>query len=124
MLLALVLGAGDLARLGYHAITLTHAARAGASYGGQTVGHSTDGNGIRAAAEAEAANIGSITVTSQQVCECGGTAVSCGQATCSGYGALLAYLEVSVNADFTTLVPYPGIPTTVPVTRTARTRVQ
>ena len=87
ILILLVFGAGDFGRLWYHAITLTHAARAGAAWGAQSNGHLTDITGIKLAAEGEAQNIGPITVTSQRVCECAaGAVVACTTSSCAGYG--------------------------------------
>ena len=126
LLLLMVFGAGDFGRIMYHAITLTNAARAGAAFGGQSNGHSGDTAGIQATAQQEATNIGTITVTSQQVCECsGGTSVSCMTSTCAGYGAPMAFVEVTTSAPFTPLTAsFPGIPGTANVTRTAKIRVQ
>ena len=70
LLLLLALGAGDFGRMLYAAITLSHAARAGAAYGAQTNGHAADGPGIELAAQSEAQDIPPIVVTSQPVCEC------------------------------------------------------
>jgi hypothetical protein len=109
----------------YYAITLSQAARAGAAYGAQDVGHIGDAAGIRQSAEEEAQNIAPIAVTSQRVCECtGGTPVACTTASCGGYGAPRAFVEVTATRTFTTVAPYPGIPNTVPLSRTAKVRVQ
>ena len=126
LLLLLVLGVGDFGRIMYHAITLGHAARAGAAFGSQSVGHLTNTAGIRTAAEEEAQNIGTIGVSSQRVCECtGGTAVSCQTSNCSGYGAPKAFVEVTTTINFTPLsAVVPGIPNGTLLTRTAKVRTQ
>ena len=125
LLLLMVLGVGDFGRVLYRAITLSHAARAGAAYGAQGGGHAGDAAGIRQAAEEEAQDIAPITVTSQRICECtGGAAVSCMMASCGSYGAPRAFVEVTATQTFATLVPFPGIPSTVPLSRTAKVRVQ
>lgn len=88
-------------------------------------GHAGDAAGITLAAQAEAQNIGTITVTPQRVCECmGGGAVSCTIASCGSYGAPRAFVEVTVSRTFSTLVPFPGVPSTVPLSRTAKVRLQ
>lgn len=123
--LLMCLGVADFGRVLYRAITLSHAARAGAAYGAQSNGHTGDAAGIRQAAEAEAQNIAPITVTSQRVCECtGGAPVSCTTVSCGGYGAPRAFVEVTATQTFTTLVPFPGIPNTVPLSRITKVRVQ
>ena len=125
LLLLLCLGVGDFGRMLYRAITLSHAARAGAAYGAQSNAHTGDTAGIRLAAQQEAQNIGTITVTSSRICECTiGTAVSCTTASCAGYGAPRSYVRVTTSQTFSTVVPFPGIPSTVPLNRTAKVRVQ
>ena len=125
LLLLMALGVGDFGRIMYAAITLSHAARAGAAYGAQSNGYAGDVPGILQAAQDEAQNIAPITVTSQRVCECpGGAAVSCALASCAGYGAPRAFVEVTVSRTFSTLVPFPGVPSSVPLSRTAKVRLQ
>ena len=125
LLLLMALGVGDFGRVMYTGITLSHAARAGAAFGAQSTGHAGDVAGIRQAADEEAQNIAPIVVTSQRVCECtGGAAVSCTLASCGGYGALRAFVEVTTTRTFSTLVPFPGIPSSVPLSRTAKLRLQ
>ena len=126
LLLLLVFGAGDFGRVMYYGITLENAARAGAAFGAQSTGHLTDSTNIRTAAQQEAQNIGSITVTSSRVCECpAGTAVSCGTNSCAGYGAPLAFVEVTATTTFTPLTgAFPGIPASTLLSRTAKVRAQ
>ncbi len=125
LLLLMALGVGDFGRIMYTAITLAHAARAGAAYGAQSNSHAGDVPGIVLAAEEEAQDIAPIAVTSERVCECtGGAAVSCTLASCGGYGAPRAFVEVTVTRTFSTLVPFPGVPSSVPLSRTAKVRLQ
>lgn len=125
LLLLMVLGVADFGRVLYRAITLSHAARAGAAYGAQSNWFTVDAAGIQQAAEEDAQNIGAITVTSQPVCECtGGTPVSCTGGSCAGYGVPRVFVQVTTTQTFQTVVPYPGIPNTVSLTRTAKVRVQ
>ena len=125
LLTLLLVAAGDFGRVMYSSITLSHAARSGAAYGSQSAGHSTDTDGIRLAAQAEAQNIGTILVSSQQVCECtAGTPVACTTPVCGTYGVPLAFVEVTAVHTFTMLVNYPGLPSTIPLTRRAKLRVQ
>ncbi len=126
LLLVLVFGVGDFGRVMYHALTLTNAARAGAAYGSQSNGHSTDSTGIIQAAQEEAQNLGTITVTTQQICECtGGSATACSTASCSGYGAPMSFVEVTTSDTFVPLTgSFPGIPASTLITRVAKVRVQ
>ncbi len=126
LLLLMVLGVGDFGRVMYHGITLGNAARAGAAYGSQSTGHLADTTGIRVAAEQEALDIGAITVSSQRVCECtGGTVVPCTTASCAGYGAPMAFVEVTASETFTPIsASFPGIPGATALARVAKVRVQ
>ncbi len=125
LLVLMVLGVADFGRMLYHAITLSHAARAGAAYGAQNSGFAGDTAGIQQAAEAEAQNIAPIAVTSDRLCECTGSApVSCTTPSCGSYGAPLAFVEVTATHTFDTIATFPGLPSTVPLSRTAKMRVQ
>jgi Flp pilus assembly protein TadG len=124
LLLLLFLGAMDFGRVMYWSITLTHAARAGAQYGVQSTAIADKSTAIRAAALAEAQDIGAIGVNSRRYCLCPPqTSVVC-TSTCSGYGPPRVFVEVTTDATFRTLVPWPGIPATVPMVRTASMRLQ
>lgn len=127
LLLLLVLGVGDFGRIMYHGITLGNAARAGAAYGAQSsTQYLGESAGIRLAAEEEAQNIGPITVTSQRVCECtGGAVVACTTISCPGYGAPMAFVQVTTNTTFTPISSsFPGIPGATTLTRVAKVRAQ
>ncbi len=125
LLVVMTLGVGDFGRVLYTAITLSHAARAGAAYGAQGNGYAGDAAGIQQSAEQDAQNITPIIVTSQRVCECtGGATVSCTTSSCGSYGAPKAFVEVTAARTFQTLVAYPFLPNTVALSRTARIRLQ
>jgi Flp pilus assembly protein TadG len=125
LLLLMALGIGDFGRVVYDSIVLSHAARAGAHYGAQSNATTADSAGIRQAALQEAQNIPTIGVTSLRICECPGTGeVSCTTATCGAYGVPQVFVQVTTTATFETLSRYPGIPASVPLSRTARVRRQ
>ena len=55
----------------------------------------------------------------------GGTVVACTTASCAGYGAPLAFVEVTASETFTPIsVSFPGIPGATVLTRVAKVRVQ
>ena len=116
----------DFGRVMYAAVTTTNAARAGAGYGAQHVGTIIDAAGIKTAAlqdatdlPVDASNAESVIVSSQRICRCAGSTsnVSCETLPCSG--DIEQYVEVTANRTFTTLVPYPGIPEEIEITRSA-----
>src|SRR5580698_5572215 len=63
VLILLAFGTGDFGRLMYDAIVVSHAARAGAAYAATTNANAENSNGISQAAQSEAQNLGTITVT-------------------------------------------------------------
>ena len=121
ILLLLAIGVADYARLYYTGITVTNAARAGAVYGADPA---TTFDQIIAAAQADASPTTLDTVTVGRYCVCPGSGagtgvVDCTTATCPlSYGVPQAYDTVRVRKDFTLLVPFLGLPSTLPVVRT------
>jgi Flp pilus assembly protein TadG len=128
LLLMLALGAGDFGRVMYASIVLSHAAHAGVQFGSQDVGSAANLADIEQAARDEARNIGTIGVVARVECERQdqpGTLVDCAETTCpAAYGEPRVFSEVTTTFTFQTLVPYPLIPNTVSLSRTARIRVQ
>lgn len=121
----------DFGRVMYTAITTTNAARSGAGYGAQHVGTIIDKAGIKTAAlkdatnlPVDASNAESVIVSSERICRCAGDSsnVSCETLPCSG--DIEQYVKVTANRTFTTLVPYPGVPKEIDITRSATMRVK
>ena len=125
----LLIGTIDFARVYYAAMAVSQAARAGAAYGAQSVAKSGDDAGMAQAALTTANLDLTPAVTAASVhathwCACAdGTQVSCASGTCTE-GVPRVYVSVEVDRTFQTLFPYPGIPSTVRLNRTATLRVQ
>src|SRR5689334_2953272 len=83
VLLLVLLGAIDFARVYYASITLINAAEVGAQYGSKTVSASTDTNGMATAATNDASDLTGVTATAAQSCTCSGTSQAC-NGTCNG----------------------------------------
>jgi hypothetical protein len=110
----------EMGRLGYLAMTLDDAARAGAQYGSQN--YTTDGNisGMTTAATNAATNINGtkwwgssagFSTSASSFCECNnGTVVTC-PGTCSS-GAPLIYVQVKTQANYVPFLQVPGLPST------------
>ena len=136
MLILLLLGAMDFGRVFYKAMAVTHAAEAGVQYGAQSVGKSFDTSGMTSAAAAAATDITGFSATAyppgsaQNPCECWSassgteTVMPTCTSSCPSPSVVRIYATVTGTAVFTTVVPYPGIPHTVPITRTAWRRAQ
>lgn len=122
-MLLLCCGTMDFARVVYAGIEIASAARAGVQYGALTPGNSGDTSGMAQAALTDAADLGStVTASASNFCTCSGATVDC-TSTCSGI-APEGYVSVTANYTFNSLLPYPGIPQTVLLSRTAKMRVQ
>ncbi len=125
LLLLMVLGICDFGRVYYTAITLAHAARAGAAYGSQSNASASDIAGMEQAAREEAQDLDGISVTAERFCECpdAGT-VDCVTGICVAGVAPELYVKVTASKTFKTLVSYPGIPDTLQMSRVAIVRAQ
>lgn len=132
-LLLLLVGVIEMGRYAYIGILVGNAARAGAAYGTQSLVKSVDTAGINTAADNDfqnnGQNVSSLTVTSSVSCGCdsGGTITT---ATCTGTGAgtcatgqWAVTLTVTASGTFSSLFHYPGIATSISITRTAVMRV-
>ena len=123
VMLLLWCGTMDFARVVYAGMEVASAARAGVQYGALTPGHSGDTTGMSTAAKADAADLGTaVTATASNYCTCSGSTTAC-TSTCSGVKPN-GYVSVTANYTFNTLIPYPGVPQSVVLSRTAKMRVQ
>jgi len=136
--LVLFIGILDFGRVYYSAIAVSHAARAGVQYGAQDNVKSGDFAGMRQAASDALGDVSNFTVTACRYCRCAdgtGSCTSCnagGDCCSTGSGCLgtcssdapQVFVQVTVDKVFTTLFPYPGLPSTADLNRIATMRVQ
>lgn len=125
-LILLTIGIIDIGRFARESITIGNAARAGAQYGAYTSTNSTDTVGIASAAQSDATDIAlaATDVSSSTYCSCGGTpgvtVTDCNPTpTCANSDHIDLFVRVTVSKSFTSLITYPGIPTTHTLTKTA-----
>ena len=122
-LLLLCCGVMDFGRVVYAGIEIANAARAGVQYGALTPGHSGDTDGMEEAAIADAGDLGkTVTASAGNFCMCGSSKVDC--TTSCGLEKPAGYVTVTANYTFNTLFSYPGVPSQVALSRTAKMRVQ
>lgn len=123
-ILLLLIGVVDYGRAFYTSVTVANAARAGADFG-QRDGALTAFNtpGIVAAAQADGNEAGTLTLSTSRVCECGGAARAC-STFCSGGAAPEVYVVVTASKTLNTYFPYPGLPSSITISRTATFRSQ
>lgn len=136
LLLFTLIGSVDVGRAVYEAIALSSAAHAGAQYGGITPENAGNTNNIRTAVLRNLTDSfgyregnDHVDVVITRRCACGngtnpGTTVPCETTTvCAfGAGAPRTYVRVSVTSNFSPLIPYPGLPSTFVISRTAEMR--
>jgi hypothetical protein len=122
LLALLAIAAADYGRIFSASIAVANAARTGAQWGGHTNG---DGAAMIAAARADAAPLNLDVVTAGRYCTCpDGTTPVCSTGNCGTYGAPQAFDTVRVAEDVPLIFRYPGLPTTISVTRTVVFRAQ
>jgi Flp pilus assembly protein TadG len=126
-LIILMLGATDFGRVFFAAVELSNAVTAGAEYGSRVKSMATNVAGIKSVVTSDAADLSGVTFpsdpTSYCTCPGSGTHIAC-TTTCTGYGKPKEYVSVTANYTWTALVPWPGIPNTVALSRTVVMRAQ
>ncbi|MGH8014015.1 MAG: TadE/TadG family type IV pilus assembly protein [Candidatus Binataceae bacterium] len=128
-----LLVAVEMGRLGYLAITLDDAARAGAQYGAENFTTDGDFSGMRQAAINDAFNIDGSTwwgssagfsANATNFCQCqDGTRVSCTDGSCSA-GVPAIFVQVNTQANYVPMFDYPGLPAQFTLKGSATMRVQ
>ena len=109
-LLAVV--SADAGRAFFVGIEVTNAARAGVEYGIQNSTTAGDISGMETAATNDGNGIAHLKAKAKTYCQCGsGSATSCPLP--SSCNDPRGYVEVDTSAPFTTLLSYPGIPTSL-----------
>jgi len=136
LLLLLSIGVIEMGRYAYIGILVGNAARAGADYGAQSLAQAADTTGIQTAADNDFQSNGqpvsNLTVNSSTACGCdsGGTttAQTCTVAsanTCTSVSKQVWVVTLSVTASgtFRPMFTYPGVPSSVALSRTSTMRV-
>jgi Flp pilus assembly protein TadG len=140
MLMVLALGVIEIGRYAYIAILVGNAARAATAYGAQSLPQSADTVGITAAAVADFQSNGQDATklqvpSSNQITTCGcdnaGAVVTANcdpqvnpsAGTCTGGAHWVVTLSVTASGTWDSLFGYPGLPTTITVSRTSSMRV-
>lgn len=144
VLLVLLLGVVEIGRYAYISILIGNAAHAGAFYGAQGNGFANDTTGIARAAEYDFAGttsgtsstnglqVSDLNVTSAVSCGCdsAGTITTFGcttatnpfAGTCAS-GSWVVVVSVTCSGTFNALFNYPGIPSSLNISKTAYMRV-
>jgi Flp pilus assembly protein TadG len=123
LLFMLALGVADFSRVFHASVAVSNAARAGAQY---AITKNAYGNptGIDTAAKNDSGSRVPVTTTSSYYCRCpdgSGFAASCSPLPACQYEA---WVSVTTNHTFTTLVDYPGVPHSTVLSSTAQMRIR
>lgn len=125
VLFPLLLGVVDFGRAYYLGIEVSQAAHTAALYGSQ---NPTDTTGMINAAVADAPDVPNFTtssVTATYGCECsnGSSPVaSCASSPACGTMNVVDYVQVNTSASYSSMLPYPGIPSPLILSGSARMR--
>jgi len=126
VLLLLLIGVIDMGRAYYLSIEVANAAFAGAQYGVKS--QDTSLTDIEAAATNDASDVPGISATATLGCECSNDAGSaqtpCSTAppTCSG-NTLVQFVQVATTATYSTLFPWPALPSSYTLNGNAKLRL-
>jgi Flp pilus assembly protein TadG len=124
LLVFIAVGIMDYGRVYFSSIAVANAARAAAEWGAQNIATATMTTAIQDFGKLDGAEAAPITVTaSPPIYKCGGTVVSFSD-TCVGYGVPRVYVEVTASKVVALLIKYPGLPTSVTISRKATFRAQ
>lgn len=111
ILVALLLGTTEFARVEYVSIEVSNAALAGVQYGGQNVTAAADTSGIQNAAQNDVPSFTLGTTTATTACTCSdGASSTCSRGDCPG-ADIETILTVETQATISPLVHLPGLPT-------------
>ena len=124
VLILLLLGASDFARVYFLSNEVDTAARAGVQYGASSTSNTVDFTGMQNAALNDAPDIKGMTAVASQFCQCPGTTTTFSCSTKNTCSDKRIYIQVSTTATFTTALPWPGLPKSLPVHANAMMRVQ
>jgi Flp pilus assembly protein TadG len=123
VLIFLLIGLIDVGRYTTYAIMTANAARAGAQYGAQNLTTALDTAGVQAAALRDGQNLTNFSApTLTHLCSVGGGALgACPSRPVPPH--TVYYVKVQVNGTFNSLLDYPGIPSSIPVSGSIVMRV-
>jgi Flp pilus assembly protein TadG len=124
LLTLLAIGVADFGRMYFTGIAVTNATRAAAQYGVQSTVTTGNFAAIDQTARNDAADLGTITVSSSRFCRCSDGSTPACTGTCPSYGGPQVFVQVTASKTYSFLIGYPGLPSTIAITRTATFRAQ
>jgi Flp pilus assembly protein TadG len=116
VLMMILVGGVELARIEYASIEVANAAKAAVQYGAQGLGTFGDQAGMLAAAQYDAHDVnipnpGGLSLWYSYSCSDGTVVAASGD--CSATSTPYTVLNIDIQANFDTLLHFPGIPSTI-----------
>jgi Flp pilus assembly protein TadG len=126
LLILIAIGVMDYGRVYSTSIAVANAARAGAEWGSTPIaGYSQNNAAQESFAQMDGAEAGTMTIDAVTVCKCGGSEHTCGTVpSCGTLGAPQVFVTVTATKAVALLLPYPGLPNSITITRSATFRAQ
>lgn len=129
VMVLMLAGLADFARVLYVNISLAGAARAGAGYASQSPAASDDTEGVVRAVTGDAVDIQPVKAAITRACYCperdGRLApVACNVTACPTGNPTLIYVTVTAQKNFNTLLAWPQVPRQSEIRQSATLRVQ
>jgi Flp pilus assembly protein TadG len=127
VLIVLLVVALDFARVFNISMALTDAARAGAQWGAQNRASAANLLAIEQAACNSMADISctpGTNTTASTFCQCAGSSGTISCASPGGCANVLNFVTVTATATFSTVIGYPGLPSSIPLSASATMQVQ
>jgi Flp pilus assembly protein TadG len=124
VLVFLLVGVVEVGRYTTFAVMAANAARAGAQYGAQNLTTALDKSGMSAAALKDAQNLPSFSAPANYLCSINGAALTTCPSNANGSPQnTVYYVQVQVTGTFKSMLNYPGIPNSIPISGSATMRV-
>ncbi len=121
--MVIMIGLFDFGLGAYQTMALRSAARAGGQYA--LINPDDDAGLLDAVLLSTRLDAGELTVTDLPACRCSnGTVVSCATGICPGNTPFNRYVEITVSKPYSTMFPYPGLPSTLTLSGVASFRTQ
>jgi len=121
--LTLLIGIMEIGRYANASIVVSSAARAGVQYAAQNRVTASDTPNIVQAAENDASDFGTLSVTPTHYCTCAnGSSSTCQSTDCQG-SRIIEYSKVDTQTDLQSLFHYPGLPQSFVIKGDAQMRV-
>lgn len=127
VLLVLLVVALDFARMFNMSMAVTDAARAGAQWGAQNHAAGANVLGMEQAACNSMVDFPctpGTNTSASSFCQCAGSSGTISCTSPGGCANVLNFVTVTATATFATVVGYPGLPSSVPLTATVTMQVQ